>query len=708
MRPTNPAGIAGTSALANDRFSGSSLVTASVILLRTTAHVAILAATVLSAAVAPPAAQDRIEEMDHSIKPGDDFYQYANGGWLRTAVIPPGQSSYDTRVLVIEKTSQRVRELMQGVASGRPAKGSVAQKVGDYYAGFMDEDRIEAKKLTPLADEMALIAAITNTASLSDYLGTTLSGEVNGLTANSDHIFGLWVNQGFQNADQNVVHLWQGGLGLPARDDYLDPSPKMVELRAQYQAHIAMVLKLVGLADAEARATRILSLESRIAKAFAPDADAADVFKQNNPWKRADFAVKAPGIDWVAYFRSAGLAEQSDFVVWQPAAVTGIAALVNNEAIDVWKDYLRFHLIEHYAGVLPKAVATEHFAFYGAILSGTQQVPDRNQLAIAATNGALGQAVGQLYTQRYFPPEAKASAQTMAADLITAYRARIANLTWMSPQTREKALAKLAAFKIGIGYPDVWIDYSTLDIVPGDAFGNMRRAEAFLRLRNLARLKQPADPMEWPIDPQTPGAVIMFSPNVEFFSAAILQPPYFDSQGDPASNYGSAGAGMAHEISHSFDELGNIYDAEGRLVVWWTTEDRAQYHAAAERLVAQMNANCPFADLCVNGKQVLSESIADLAGLLVAHDAYVWSLKGKSDQVLGGLSGEQRFFLAFAQRWRKAQSESALRQQIKTDTHPPGMYRSDSVRNVDEWYKAYQIAPGDKLSLPPEDRVRIW
>jgi putative endopeptidase len=708
MRPTNPAGIAGTSALANDRFSGSSLVTASVILLRTTAHVVILAATVLSAAVAPPAAQDRIEEMDHSIKPGDDFYQYANGGWLRTAVIPPGQSSYDTRVLVIEKTSQRVRELMQGVASGRPAKGSVAQKVGDYYAGFMDEDRIEAKKLTPLADEMALIAAITNTASLSDYLGTTLSGEVNGLTANSDHIFGLWVNQGFQDADQNVVHLWQGGLGLPARDDYLDPSPKMVELRAQYQAHIAMVLKLVGLADAEARATRILSLESRIAKAFAPDVDAADVFKQNNPWKRADFAVKAPGIDWVAYFRSAGLAEQSDFVVWQPAAVTGIAALVNNEAIDVWKDYLRFHLIEHYAGVLPKAVATEHFAFYGAILSGTQQVPDRNQLAIAATNGALGQAVGQLYTKRYFPPEAKASAQTMAADLITAYRARIANLTWMSPQTREKALAKLAAFKIGIGYPDVWIDYSTLDIVPGDAFGNMRRAEAFLRLRNLARLKQPADPMEWPIDPQTPGAVIMFSPNVEFFSAAILQPPYFDSQGDPASNYGSAGAGMAHEISHSFDELGNIYDAEGRLVVWWTTEDRAQYHAAAERLVAQMNANCPFADLCVNGKQVLSESIADLAGLLVAHDAYVWSLKGKSDQVLGGLSGEQRFFLAFAQRWRKAQSESALRQQIKTDAHPPGMYRSDSVRNVDEWYKAFQIAPGDKLFLQPEGRVRIW
>jgi putative endopeptidase len=451
-----------------------------------------------------------------------------------------------------------------------------------------------------------------------------------------------------------------------------------------------------------------LSLEIQIAQAFAPDADAADVAKQNNPWKRADFGVKAPGIDWVAYFRSAELDQQSDFLVWQPSAVTGVSALVASEAIDRWKDYLRFHLIEHYASVLPKAVVADHLAFYETILSGKRQVSDRNQLAIAATNGALGQAVGQLYTQRYFSPKAKASAQAMAADLITAYRARIANLTWMSPQTREKALAKLAAFKIGIGYPDVWIDYSTLDIVRGDAFGNMRRAEAFLRSRNLARLKQPVDPMEWPIDPQIPGAVIMFSPNAEFFSAAILQPPYFDSQGDPASNYGSAGSGMAHEISHSFDELGNIYDAQGRLVDWWTTGDRAQYHAAAERLVAQLNAYCPFADLCVNGKQVLSESIADLAGLLVAHDAYVLSLKGKSDRVLGGLSGEQRFFLAFAQRWRKAQSESALRQQIKTDIHPPGMYRSDSVRNVDEWYKAYQIVPSDKLSLQPEDRVRIW
>ena len=300
------------------------------------------------------------------------------------------------------------------------------------------------------------------------HLGTTLNGEVDGLTVNADHIFGLWINQGFEDTDHNVVHLLQGGLGMPDRDDYLDPSSKMAELRAKYQAHITAVLKLAGIADSETRAAGILSLETRIAKAFAPDADAADVFKQNNPWKRTDFSVKAPGMDWVAYFRSAGLAEQSDFIVWQPSAVSGVSALVNSEAIDLWKDYLRFHLIEHYAGVLPKAVAAEHFAFYDIILSGTQQAPDRNKSAIAATNGALGQAVGQLYTQRFFPPEAKARAQTMARDLITAYRARISNLTWMSPHTKEKALAKLAAFNIVIGYPDEWTWLFDVDIVRGD------------------------------------------------------------------------------------------------------------------------------------------------------------------------------------------------------------------------------------------------
>jgi predicted metalloendopeptidase len=665
-------------------------------------------AVFLTAAVSPIAQQASDDDMDRSIKPGDDFYGYANGGWLARVAIPEGQPSYDTRVILMEKTGQRVSGLIQEAASSRAAMGSTAQKVGDYYASFMDEDSIEAKKLTPLADEMARISAITDKSSLSAYLGTTLNSEIDGLTANADHIFGWWINQGFQDVDHNVVHLLQGGLGMPDRDNYINPSPKMAELRAQYQAHIAAVLKLAGFTESETRAASILSLEIQIAQAFAPDADAADVFKQNNPWQRADFGVKAPGMDWGAYFQSSGLSQQSDFIVWQPSAVTGVSVLVGRESSDVWKDYLRFHLVEHYASVLPKAVSAEHFTFYGTVLSGAQQAPDRGKPGIAATNGALGQAVGQLYTQRYFPPESKAKAQAMASDLITAYRARISNLSWMSPQTKKKALAKLAAFEIGVGYPDAWIDYSTFEVVRGDAFGNWRRAEAFLRARNLAKLRQAVDPIEWPINPQIPGAVIMFSPNAEFFSAAILQPPYFDSQRDAASNYGSAGAGMAHEISHSFDELGNIYDAQGRLGDWWTAEDRTEYHAAAAKLVAQFDAYCPFTDLCVKGKQVLTENIADLAGLLVAHDAYVLSLKGRADVAIGGLSGDQRFFLAFAQRWRKAQGEATLRKQIATDSHAPGKYRSDTVRNLDAWYKAYAISASDELYLKPEDRVRIW
>ena len=665
--------------------------------LRTAALLAIFAIAAFFSRAPAVAQNTSANDIDRSIKPGDDFYQYANGSWLKIAATPANPPGYDTRTMLRERTAQRVRDLIQEAFASHSAKGSDSQKVRDYFGSFMDIDSIEAKKLTPLADETAKISAITNKTSLSAYLGTTLNGEVEGLIANADHIFGLWINQGFDDADHNVVHLWQGGLGMPQRDNYLDPSSQMAELRAQYQAHIAAVLKIAGVAESETKAGRVLSLETQIAKAFAPDSDAADVFKQNNPWKRADFSAKAPGMDWDAYFEAAGLAQQPDFIVWQPSAVTGVSALVASESvenIDAWKDYLRFHLVEHYASVLPKAAR--------------QQTPDRNKLAVDATNGALGQAVGQIYTQRYFPPAAKAKAQAMVADLISAYRSRIPNLAWMSSQTKQKALAKLAALEVIVGYPDTWIDYSALDVVRGDAFGNMCRAEAFLRERNLAKLKQPVDPIEWPINPQIPGAFIMFSPNAEFFSAAILQPPYFDSEGDTASNYGSAGAGMAHEISHSFDQLGNIYDAKGRLGDWWTAEDRTAYHADAEKLASQFDAYCPLADLCVKGKQVLGENIADLAGLLVAHDAYILSLQGKPDAVIGGLSGEQRFFLAFAQRWRKIQDEAALHKQIATDTHSPGKYRSDTVRNVDAWYKAYDIAPSDKLYMKPEDRVRIW
>ena len=666
----------------------------------------ILSASLLAAA---PFADQKVNDpgVDRSIKPGDDFYRYANGTWLRSAAIPAGLDAYDSRLMMKKESAERIRGLLQDAAASHSPNGTVAQKVGDYYASVMDEAAIEAKGLSPLADQMATIAAISDRKVLSSYIGSTLNSEVDGLIANSDHVFGVWINQGFEDSDHNLPHLWQGGLGLSDHNIYLDASPRMADLRAKYQAHGAATLKIAGFDDVDSRAATVLSLETKIAHAFAPDSDAADVSKQNNPWKRADFVIKAPGMDWAAFFDSAGMAGQSDFVVWQPSALTGVAALVQNEPIEAWKDYLRFHLLEHYAVVLPRSPVAEAAAF-SATGPGEPQTPRRGEIAIATTNGALGQAVGQLYAQRYFPPEAKIKAQAMARDLITAWGARIANLTWMSPQTKQKALAKLAAFEIGIGYPDQWIDFTSLEVVRGDAFGNMRRAEAFIRQRNLAQLKQPVDPVEWPINPQTPGAVIMFSPNAEFFSAAILQPPYFDAQGDAATNYGSAGAGMAHEIGHSFDELGNIYDAHGRIHGWWTSQDRERYKIAAARLKAQLDAYCPLPDLCVKGQQVLGESVNDLAGLTVAHDAYLLSLKGKPDVVIGGLTGEQRFFLSFARRWRKIQTEPALRTQIATDTHAPGEYRADAVRNLDAWYEAFSVGQHDKLFVKPEKRVRIW
>lgn len=650
----------------------------------------------------------RSEDIDLSVKPGQDFYRYANGNWLKTATPPAGQSSLDSRAVLNARNAQRVRDFVQASATSSSANGSIEQKVGDYYAAFMDQAAIESKGLAPLAAALSQISAITDKSSLSAYLGTTLGSEVEGLTANPDHIFGIWINQGFDDATHNLPHIWQGGLGLPSRDDYLDPSPQKAELRSQYQAHIARVLKLAGVANAEREAAAVLSLEVGIAHAFAPDADAADTFKQNNPWKRSDFSVKAPGMDWSSYFQTAGLSAQENFIVWQPSAVIGVSVLVQSEGIERWKNYLRLHLLDHYASVLTSDVRDEHFAFYNTTLSSAGAKPDRESEAIAATNGALGQAVGQIYTRRYFPPEAKAKAQAMVRDLLVAYRGRIAKLTWMSPETKQKALAKLAALQVIVGYPDEWIDYSSVDIVRGDAFGNLRRSEAFNHSRDISRLHQPVNPIDWPINPQQPGAVIMFSPNAEFFTAGILQPPYFDPDGDTASNYGSAGAAMAHEISHSFDELGNIYDAQGRLGDWWTADDRVKYHDAASKLTAQFDAYCPFADLCVKGKQVLTENIADLTGLEIAHDAYILSLQNKADSLIDGLSGEQRFFLAFAQRWRKIQNEASLRRQIQTDTHSPGEFRSDTVRNVDAWYDAFQVASTDKLHLKPSDRTRIW
>ena len=665
---------------------------------------------VAAVAASVPSGIDRAG-IDTSVQPGDDFFAYGNGAWVKKTEIPADRSRFGTFDQVFEKTSAEVRDLIQTAAKTNPKPGSDAQKVGDYYASYMDEAGIEAKGLTPLKPEFDRIAAIKDAKSLSAYLGSMLRADVDALNSTdlyTDHIFGIWVNQAFEQPGRNVPYLLQGGLGMPDREYYLSKSPKMAAIRTKYQAHIATMLKLAGIADADAKAARIMALETKIASAHTSRADSEDVLKANNPWTRASFAKRAPGLDWNAYFASAGLAEQADFIVWQPGAVTGTAALVANQPVGVWKEYLTYQIIDHYAGVLPKAFVAERFAFYGTALSGTPKIRDRWKRAISATNEALGEPVGKLYVARYFPPAAKAKIEGMVKELIAAYRARISRLAWMSPATKEKALAKLATLKVGVGYPDKWRDYSSLKIVRGDALGNLQRSEQFEYRTALAKLHQKVDRGEWAMDPQTVNAVNLPLVNALNFPAAILQPPFFDPKADDAINFGSIGATIGHEISHSFDDQGSQFDAQGKLNNWWTPADLAHFRAASAKLAKQYDGYRPFADLAVNGKQTLGENIADVAGLSAAYDAYILSLHGKPAPVVDGLSGDQRFFLAFSQSWRDKTREAALRQQILTDGHAPAEYRADTVRNLDAWYKAFAVKPGQKLFLKPEDRVQVW
>jgi predicted metalloendopeptidase len=683
-------------------------------LFRSTAIALVLAAAPLAVHAAPaaPVVHDvDLGGIDKSVKPGDDFYRYANGSWMKTAQIPADRSSYGPAIVLIEKTSAEVRELIQDAAKGTPAKGSNAQKVGDYFASYMDEAKIEADGLKPLQANFDAINAVTDKASLSAYLGTTLRADVDALNATdfyTDNVFGLWVQQGFEDPDHNMPYILQGGLGMPDRAYYLDDSPRMAELRTKYQAHIANVLKLAGQADPDAKAARIMALETKIAQSHASREESEDVLKANNPWARADFATKAPGLDWDAYFKSAGLSGQPTFIVWHPGAVKGISGLVASEPLDTWKEYLTFRQLEHFAGVLPKAFVDERFAFFGTALSGTPKISDRWKRAIASTNGALGEVVGKLYVDKHFPPAAKAKIEAMVKAELAAYHTRIEKLTWMSPDTKAKALAKLATLHVGVGYPDTWIDYSKLDIVRGDVVGNVKRAEAFEYQRNLARLGKAPERDQWVMTPQTVNAVNLPLANALNFPAAILQAPYFDPQADAAYNFGAIGATIGHEISHSFDDTGSQFDARGRLINWWTPDDLEHFHIASAKLAAQYDKYCPFSDLCLNGKQVLSENIADVAGLSAAYDAYKLSLHGKPDVVKRGLTGDQRFFIAFAQSWRQIEREAATRQQVKTDGHSPDEYRGDTVRNLDAWYPAFKVTSDQKLYLKPEDRVQVW
>jgi len=649
--------------------------------------------------------------MDRSVQPGDSFWRYANGTWLEHAEITADQSYWGSDAVLSELTDRRTADLIKEVAGSDAPAGSDRRKIRDYYASFMDSTAIERAGLAPLKPVLDSIAAIGDRTALSRFLGTTLRSDVdifNATNLYTPNLLGLWMAQDLDDPTHYSPFLVQGGIVMPDRSYYLDSSSAIAAVRNQYRPHVAAMLKLAGLPDPDAKAAAVVQLETRMARVHWTREASEDVEKGNNHWARADFAAKAPGLDWDAYFGAAGLAKAPRFVVWQPSAVAGLSALVASEPLDAWKAWLAFHAVQARSAVLPAEFGNQTFAFFGTTLYGAKQQRDRWKRAVAATNDALGFAIGRLYVARYFPAADKARAQAMAANIMAAFRDRIDRLDWMAPATKQEAKAKLAALKVGVGYPDRWPDYSALEVKPGDAFGNAERAGLWQLHQALARLDRPVDRSEWVMTPQTVNAVNLPALNAMNFPAAILQPPYFDPGRPAALDYGAMGATIGHEVSHSFDNSGALFDSHGRLRNWWTPEDFKHFLASGAQLAAQYDGYRPFPDLALNGKQTLGENIADLAGLTAAYEAYHRSLGGKPGPAVHGFTGDQQFFISYAQSWREKVRAPALRNQVLTDGHAPGEYRALTVRNMDAWYSAFGVKPGQALYLAPGTRVRIW
>ena len=649
--------------------------------------------------------------IDKSVQPGDDFYAYANGTWQKTTEIPADRASTGVFYTVFEKAEKRLADLVQSLQKQHPAPGTDARRIADYYAAYMDEAGIEARGLAPLQPTLDAVAAINDGKALSAYLGAGLRADVDPINATNyytEHLLGLFVAAGLDAPEKNVGYLLQGGLGMPDREYYLSADKDMAKTRDAYKAYIAALLKQAGDADAEKKAQAIFDLEMKIAKAQASVVDTQDIHKANNPWPTAEFGTRAPGIDWPAFFEAAQLAGQPTLVAWQPDAIKKLSALVASQPLQTWKDYLRFHAISHNAYLLPKAYADLRFGFYGTQLSGATQQRDRWKRALAATDGALGDAIGQLYVKQYFPATSKARVEAMVSNILAAFRDGVDKLAWMSPATKTLAKQKAETMKVGVGYPDTWRDYSALEVKADDPLGNALRAAKAEYAHQLAKLGKTPDRGEWWMTPQTVNAVNLPLQNAMNFPAAILEAPFFDPAADDAANYGAIGAVIGHEISHGFDNLGAEFDAQGRLHNWWTPEDAAHFKAASERLVKQYDAYEALPGLHINGQQTLGENIADVAGLQAAYVAYHKSLGGKPAPVIDGLTGDQRFFLAFAQAWRTKMRDAALRSQVVGNEHAPGQWRALTVRNIDAWYETFGVKDGQKLYLAPEARVKIW
>jgi len=638
------------------------------------------------------------------ITPGDDFFAYANGEWLDETGIPHGKVRWGARNEIDATTKRQVADVIMKAVSRRADE--TERKVADFYSAWLDEKAIESRGKSQLTSLLEDVGKIRDRAALANWLGSNLPACPDPLTSgvyDSEQLFGLSVGYGIHGETMPAAYLVQGGLGLTEREPYLDEAATMRERRAGYQRYIARLLELAGFDRAAERAASVVALEIEMARSHAtPEASAPDQ-NADHRWTRDEFASQAPGLDWPTFFAAAGLMRQKDFVVWQPDAIRGAAALAESKPLAVWQDYLRFHIIDRYADVLPRAFADAALEFRGATPGAT-----RAQRASEATNGSLPLAVGRLYVQTYFPFEKKAYVRAILTNVLDAFRRRLDGAPWMTAASKSVAMAKLDALYFGVGYPDKWPDDSRLSIDRSDALGNLRRVAEWNYHNTLAKLERPLDRFEWSITPQSAGGTLNFLQNSYNFSAGLLQPPKFDPDASEAANYGAIGAILGHEISHFVDTLGADYDARGASVRWWTDADKQQYEAAARSLELQFGGYHPFPDVSIDGHLTASENVADLAGLMAAFDAHRRVLGSRAENREYLRQQDRQFFLGFARAYRAKFTSGGLRTQSLKNDHAPEMFRVSTVRNLDAWYDAFDVRPGQRLYLEPQARVRIW
>ena len=642
------------------------------------------------------------KNMDTLVSPGDNFANYVNGTWYKNTKIPADKASYGAFDLLYDQSQKDVKSIIEDAAKGDNADGSDKQKIGDYFAAFMNRKDRDAKGIKPIQPDLKAIDLIANYTDLANYFGIS---NRTGVTVP----ISIFVSQDSKNPNEYALTTWQSGINLPEREYYTSTDAKMTDIRKKYLAHIEKMLQLCNIENPTENAAKVMALETTIASSHMKKEDTRDVVKLYNKYNTADLKTLMPDFDWKAMLKTAGMDKEKTIIISQVENTKSLNNIIKNTPLDTWKIYLKWGLINRNANRLNSALDKQDFEFYSKILYGVEKPEEDWKRAVNAVNGALGEMVGKVYVEKHFSPEAKERMVTLVKNLLKAYTESIKRLDWMSADTKKQALAKVDKFMIKIGYPDTWRDFSALKVSKNDLYGNAVRANEFEYKRELDKLGKPVDRTEWGMTPQTVNAYYNPSLNEIVFPAAILQPPFFDLNADDAVNYGGIGAVIGHEIGHGFDDQGATFDGDGVMKNWWTPNDLTAFKAKTNALVAQYNGFKAFPDLNVNGDFTLGENIGDLGGLSIAIKAYKASLNGKEAPVMDGFTGMQRVFLGWGQVWGEKAREEAIRSQIAGDPHSPAKFRINGVvRNIPEFYEAFKIKSTDSLYLAPEKRVKIW